>query len=328
MYKTLYSLKKQSYPQNKIEILVIDGGSVDDTIKIAKKFRCKIYKNTKTELIYGKHIGFLQSTGRYLIFLDSDEMLENHDSLKLKLHAFQRREEVKAVFPTGYKTPKRFFSLNNYSNEFGEPFSFFIYRESKGCEFLLQGWSKKFKKIYEDRRCAIFDFSNEESLPIIELWAGGCAIDLEYVKKTLPVVTRKPELVAHLFYLLNKNRCLLAITKDDPTIHYSSENFTKYLKKIKSRIKNNVYGNDMGKAGFNGRDDFQPIKFRLKRYLFIFYSFSLLLPLYDAVGLAIARRRFVYLLHAPLSLYTAVLIIYHFILKRLGFSPVIKPYGS
>ena len=36
--KCLTSVRKQNYPQNKIEIILIDGGSIDDTKKITKNF--------------------------------------------------------------------------------------------------------------------------------------------------------------------------------------------------------------------------------------------------------------------------------------------------
>lgn len=325
---TLDSIMKQTYPKSQIEVLIIDGGSTDQTIKLAKQFPCKILRNIKTELIYAKHIAFLKATGKYLMFLDSDEVLENSESLKIKHRSFQKNTKVKSVFLSGYKTPADFMPINNYSNEFGEPFSFFIYNESKGDRYLLADWSRKYKKVFEDQDCAVFDFTQEKILPIVELWAGGCTIDLEYARATFPEVKKNPDLLAHLFYLLNKYGNYLAITKNDPTIHYSSENLIKYLKKINSRIKNNVYGTPMGDAGFIGREDFQPWHFKLKKYFFLLYSLSLALPLWDALSLTLSRRKSAYLMHAPLSLYTAVLILYHYTRKLIGITPKLKTYGS
>ena len=37
----LDSIRKQNYPKNKIEILIIDGVSDDATISIARNFKCK-----------------------------------------------------------------------------------------------------------------------------------------------------------------------------------------------------------------------------------------------------------------------------------------------
>lgn len=324
---TLESIIKQTYPKNKIEILIIDGGSTDQTLKIAKEYPCRVLKNVKTELIYAKHIAFMKAKGKYLMYLDSDEVLGNLDSLKIKYRAFQTHPKVKSVFLSGYKTPVSFMPINNYSNEFGEPFSFFIYHESKGDKYLLNSWLGKYKKVLENKDCAVFDFTKEETLPIIELWAGGCSIDLEYARNAFPEVDKNPDLVAHLFYMLNEKGNYLAITKSDPTVHYSSENIARYLKKINSRIQNNIYNTPMGDAGFMGRELFQPLNFRLKKYLFPLYSFSLLLPVWDSIKLGYTRRQAIYLMHFPLTLYTASLILFYLLLKSIGISPKIRTYG-
>ena len=236
---TLESIKNQDYPRKKVEILIIDGGSTDKTRSIAKKYHCRILENHKTELIFAKQIGFLKATGKYLIYLDSDEVLENSRSLSLKYLASQNTNQVKAVMPSGYKTPSKYSSINYYINEFGDPFTFFVYRESKGDNFLIKDWLNKYKKVQEDKNCVIFNFKNVNSLPLIELWAGGCMVDLAYARANFPQIKKRPSLIAHLFYLLNNKNCLLAITKNDNTIHYSSSSIQKYLKKLSSRIKNN-----------------------------------------------------------------------------------------
>lgn len=328
--KTLESIKKQVYPQNKIEILVIDGGSTDNTKSLAKKFHCKIIPNPKTELIFAKHIGFFKASGKYLMYLDSDEVLENPNSFTLKYEAFKKDRRIKAVMSSGYKTPKDFSPINYYINEFGDSFSYFIYRESKGNEFLVMNWSEKYKneKVYEDKNCIVFSFLDVKPLPLIELWAGGCMIDLKYAKSTFLQIKGNPALIAHFFYLLNSKKALLAITKKDPTIHYSSSNLYKYLKKISSRVQNNVYQTDMGKGGFVGREQFQPFWLHLKKFLFVPYSLSIIFPLIDSAYLAITRKKLIYFVHIFLCIYTAFIIIYYYSLKLLGLKSEIKTYGN
>jgi glycosyltransferase involved in cell wall biosynthesis len=45
--RCLESIKRQTYPVNKYEIIISDGMSTDDTVKIAEDFGSKIVKNTK-----------------------------------------------------------------------------------------------------------------------------------------------------------------------------------------------------------------------------------------------------------------------------------------
>lgn len=327
---TLDSIKKQTYPKQKIETLIIDGGSTDATKKIAKKYRCKIIPNPKTDLIFAKQIGFNKAKGKYLIFLDSDEVFENASSISLKYSIFQKNKKVKSVMLGGYKTPSGYSSINNYINEFGDPFSFFMYRESKGDLFFYSEFSKRYRDItvLDNKDCIIFNFSKAKNLPLIELWAGGSMIDLAYTRKLFPQLRTNPDLIAHVFYLLNKQKMFLAITKNDNTFHYSCSSISAYFKKLQSRIKNNIFQTEMGKGGFSGREIYEPFLFKFKKYLFIPYSFTLLLPLIDSIILFITRKKTIYLMHWILCIYTSYLICYYYVLKYINAPPALKTYGK
>ena len=328
LIETLNSIKNQSYPKNKIEVLIIDGGSKDKTLEIARLFNCRIIDNPKTELVYAKHIAYLKASGKYLMYLDSDEVLENPNSLKKKCAAVKKDKRIKAVMPSGYKSPVDGTSINNYINEFGDPFTFFIYRESKSDKFLIGDWILRYKVVHKDNDFVVFNFSDVKNLPLVELWAGGCIIDLDITRKSFPEIKNNPGLLAHLFYLLNSQGYLLAVTKDDPTIHHSTDGINKYLRKISSRIKNNVFQNQMGRGGFMGREQFQPFWLNFKKYLFAPYSFSLIFPLLDSLYLIMTRKKIIYLIHLPLCFYSISLIIYYNILKILNLKPKIKSYGT
>lgn len=325
--KTLDSIKSQNYPKNRIKIFVIDGGSTDDTIKIARKYRCKELINTKREDIFAKHIGYLKSSANYLVYLDSDELLESKDSLRIKVNAFRSNTMVFAIVPSGYKSPTNYPEINDYINEFGDPFSFFLYRESKSYKRLINDFSKRYKKIFENKYCVVFDYYRSQKLPLFELMAGGCTVDLKYLKKNFPEIKKNPSLVSHLFYLINKKQGLVAITKNDNTIHYSCDSLGKYLKKISSRVKNNVFQTKRGESGFFGREQYDPGAFKIRKFLFLPYTLSLFLPVLDSIWLALTRKKPIYLIHPFLCLYTSSLILYYYFLKALNFKPEVKSYG-
>lgn len=328
LQRTLSSVKSQTYPQNKIEILVVDGGSTDNTKNIAKSYNCKILPNEKVDPVSAKYIGFKKASGKYILCLDSDEVLSTPNSLRIKYQAFTKNDQVRAVIPSGYKTPQEGSSINYYINEFGDPFSYFFYQESKSGNNLLKSWSSKYQKILEYKDAAIFKFSDKVNLPLLELSAGGCMVDLEYTKKTFPQIKTDPSIIPHIFYLLNSKGALVAITKNDSTVHYSSDTLVRYLKKISSRVKNNVFTTSIGWVGFKGREQFQPLMLNIKKYLFIPYSLSLILPSIDSIQLALSRKRLVYLLHLPLCIYTSLMIIYFYTIKVLGAKPNIRIYGA
>ena len=53
----LESIRSQEYPQEFVEILVIDGGSTDQTLQIAKEWDARILVNPQQQQEYAKHIG-------------------------------------------------------------------------------------------------------------------------------------------------------------------------------------------------------------------------------------------------------------------------------
>lgn len=326
--RTLKSIHRQSYPKNKIEVLIIDGGSKDRTIEIAKIYGYKIIPNIKTDLIFGKHLGLLKATGKYLMFLDSDEVLENSKSLEIKVSIFQENNRIKSIMSSGLKTPKDYADINYYINEFGEPFSFFMHGLTQNPDFYIHQMSKKGRKVYEDKDCAVFSFYQIKPLPIIEPTGAGSMVDLGFLKSKFPQIKNNPFLTMLMFYLLNNCDTLLAVTKNDPVVHYSAGTLTKYLKKISSRVKNNTYQTTMGKAGFSGREKFQPKWFKFKKYLFFPYSFSLIMPIFESLYFAFVRKNYIYLIHPVICIYTAGLIIYYQLLKNLNVKLKIKGYGN
>lgn len=324
----LDSIVKQKYPKQKIEILIIDGKSSDGTLEIAKKYGCKIIINTKVDQVYAKHLGYLKARGKYLMFLDSDEVLDNTSSLNLKVEEMRSNPELKAVISSGYQVPENYPSINMYLSDIGDPFTFFMYRDSKDPRFFLNNLKNNYKVLRENKTSVIFDFFHSSSLPFIELTSMAVLIDLDYVKTNLPEVLKRYSLHTHLFYLLNNKQKHFAVMKNDRVSHFSASTVGNYLKKINSRIKNNIYGTDMGTAGFKGREPYDSNWHSFKKILFGLYVLSLLPVIIDSVYLALSRGKLVYLLHFPIGLYSMLMIFYYYTLKMLGIKPKLVGYGD
>lgn len=64
--KALYAIRTQNYPQDKIEILVVDGGSTDHTREIAAKYKAIVLNNKKKLPETAKEIGFCACSGKYV----------------------------------------------------------------------------------------------------------------------------------------------------------------------------------------------------------------------------------------------------------------------
>lgn len=74
--KCLDSLLKQDYPKEKLEILLVDGGSVDNTQKIIEDYMVryeymKLVKNPKKTVQYAMNIGIKNASGCYIVRMDA-----------------------------------------------------------------------------------------------------------------------------------------------------------------------------------------------------------------------------------------------------------------
>lgn len=66
----LLSLSKQSY--KRIETIVLDDGSTDDTVEIAKTHTSRVYSREHAERSIQRNFGARQAKGEFLLFLDAD----------------------------------------------------------------------------------------------------------------------------------------------------------------------------------------------------------------------------------------------------------------
>ena len=83
---TLSSLISQDYPCNRFEILVVDGMSTDDTVKIAASFsekdpRVRIILNPARLSSAGRNLGVIKSIGDIILFIDGHIYIDNNQLL-------------------------------------------------------------------------------------------------------------------------------------------------------------------------------------------------------------------------------------------------------
>jgi len=320
----LESIRKQDFDQNLIEILVVDGGSSDNTLDIAREFNCRIISNPEVQPEFAKYHGILDASGKYAVFLDSDEVLDNKYAMQNRVNIFEK-ENIKLIFTGGYIKPKNSNYINDYINNFSDPFSFFMYGTSSDYRYYFKTMTRKYNHILRNKY-AIIGFGDNDIIPLSDLCAGN-SIDLEYFRNSIYKEDCGANIIIELISLIIKKEKNFVILKDDFIVHYSSDSFKKYLKKIKWRIINNIfYKKDA--AGFTNKEGFNSDWFKIKKYLFVPYALTLFLPLLLSIYFSIIRRNSVLLLHVFLTFYTGILICYYYILKILNINPKLKVYGK
>ncbi len=323
----LGAVRQQTYPQDCVEVFAVDGGSTDNTHEVARSYGCVVLENPQTEPVSAKYIGFKAARGKYLVYLDHDEELINANALMEMVETFRRHPNVRTVDSSGYVNPPGHSIFNEYINEFGDPFSFFMYRQSRGANFHLSAIARKAKVVADDELATVFAPSPRNTGLFIENLAAAVATDLEFVRQCVKI--EEAQDLCHLFFLLNEQGASFAVAKNNPLRHYSGDTLKKFLGKVKWRVKNNIHHTSgVGAAGFHGRQSYQSKFFRYKKFLFIPYAFSLILPLADALWLVATRKKVFYLAHVGLTIYTAWLIVFHILLRTIGVKPGMKSYDE
>ena len=327
LQRPLDAIRKQSYPQDKIEILIIDGGSTDGTLEIAKEYDCIVLNNPKTDPVNAKIIGMNNATGKYLVTIDHDEVLTNPDSIKIRVEAMLKNPECKVAFCSGYKCPQGYSGVNEYISEFGDPFSLFYYRFSKGYRFYKRALDKRATQISENEHYYVYSFDKPLDRVIVEIVCFATMIQLDYFRGLINPEREADEFV-HLFYMMvakGDNKAILS--KNDPLEHYSVDSLRKYLPKIKWRIINNIHYSDKAVQGFTGREDHTKST-GIRKYFFLIYSLSAIFPCLDGAYLSITRGNVFFLLHPLLCIYVSFYILVQFFLKAIGHKPALKNYDG
>lgn len=325
--KVLAALRDQDYPQELMEILLIDGGSTDSTFDIAEKYGCTVVNNPKTEPIYAKMLGVQAASGSYLMTLDHDEVLEDKESVTRRIKLLENDSKCKVAFCSGYKRPTDYPLLNQYISEFGDPFSLYMYYFSKDWNYYERALKKCCKLLEETDDYIKVSFESLKKDIIIELCCLATIIDLEYFKSTLRIDESEDRFVQCFYLMLENGDYEAVLTKNDPLVHYSVDSVKAYFPKLKWRIMNNIYFADKGKSGFSGRELHQKSA-RFKKYGFILYSFFVPICLTHALLMAVTRKNWVYILHPVFCLYVSIEILFQLLLKKLGYTPKLKSYDG
>ncbi len=95
--ETLDSVLSQSF-QN-LEVIVVDDGSTDGTLDILKSYgkRIKLFRQKHAGRGVARNLGIKKSQGKYLAFLDSDDVWLKH-KLKLQVEILEKKSHIVCVY--------------------------------------------------------------------------------------------------------------------------------------------------------------------------------------------------------------------------------------
>lgn len=307
--KCLASIKSQNYPKNKIEIIIADGGSIDDTLSVAKSYGAKIVRNRDVHQEPGKTYGSKLAMGEILFFIDSDNVLTRKDWLLLMTRPYLENPHIIGLLPQTEPSPDSN-SLNQYFGYlFTDPFTWFVYKDAAN--------PKDYDRIYKPLKITeyykIYKFLPNNH-PLFGL-AQGVGIKAEYKEKTLGC---NDDILAGIRLISQGG--LIAYVPKASIYHYHVNGFTQFIKKYRWRIRNNLIQKVRG-MGFLQRESYMSSRRKCMKMLFIPYAFSIIFPLLDSIILSVKYKNIVMMWHLLACLTLAIEISYEVIKFKMGIIP-------
>lgn len=315
-------IKKQTYKN--YEILVIDGWSNDKTKDIAQQYWCKIIDNPKKQQEYAKHIWLLQAKWEYIMFLDSDEVLDSIDSVEARSYSMENWNLDVLLF-WWYQNPQWYSDINEYINAFADPFAWWMYGIGWWKEFWLSDLKKKYNLV---DRWKYFDISfGGKDLPLVDFCASNM-LRKSFVYKKLSNLD-DPMIIPSLFYQMVALWANVGIMNSKYTItHYSADSMWKYINKLIRRVKANINHKDIPGTGFANRVSYQSKWLSFKKFLFPIYSISIILPALDSIKRWYLGHNNIYFMHTYLCLVVTYYIILEYTKKILKINSWLHTYGK
>lgn len=299
--RCLHAILNQEYPKNNIEIIVMDGGSTDKTISLAKKYGAKIYFNEKKLAEPGLAMAYEKATGDYMVFMAADNIIFDKQWTKKMIQPFlDDPNQILASFSKVMNDPNDNI-WNKYLNEDADPFSAFVFGNASHPE--------TFNKIYpilkETKAYAIYDY-DIYNFPLIAL-AQCTVLKTKMIRKQ----GSHYDDILPLIHLIQDGK-QIAYIKNTGIYHFSVKGFTNLRLKFKQRIFNSIKT-----SSYVSREEYVSPQRKVKRYLFLPYSLSVIIPLFDGIVLAIRKRKIYMLLHPIVCFIIGFYILFNFMKIRI-----------
>ncbi len=316
---TLASIKKQSISKDDIEVIVVDGGSSDKTIQMARRAGAIVINNPKRLPEYAKAIGLENASGYFALRMDSDEEFSYVDQLNDKMHFLKSHPDIKVLIPNRYIAGrKKLCGISaTYLNVLGDPFNYFIYN-TKHDKY------ETYKKyiIEENKNRAVMKFKNTDIYPLTD--SGTFCFSVDYVREKYPKEFNTIEFACNTFDRIISDTGLCGCIKGDDIHHNCRSSFKTYLEKLKFRVINNVFYKSEG--GFSTKADINKA-LTVRKRKFVLYALIVPIPIIDSIRLAIYHKNLTFLFHFVYVYYVCIMAVFYLCLKVMGYDRKNKVYG-
>lgn len=283
------SVKTQDYPQDKIEVIVVDGGSKDKTLEIARSYSfCKIKIIPTDGPEEATAIGYNMSSSDYVVNYPSDNVLPDKNWLKRMVKPLEENKDIVASETTRYTYNSKDKPLNKYFALFGmnDPVAFYLNKRDRGAYF-EEGWYLSAPA--EDKGDYYLATFTKDNLPTVG--ANGFVVRTKIIQKA----TKDPKKFSHIdtcVDLLEMGYNHIAFVKTS-IWHKTGEELGNFFKK-RRKYAMNLY---FKKQSMRRYHLYNPKTDTLKLILFILYSLTLIEPVLQSLRGYLKIRDTAWFLH-------------------------------
>lgn len=297
----LASVREQNYISS-LEIIIADGGSTDNTLNIAKKFRAKVIPvpEHKQNAEYNKGVAVNAAKNDILLMIDHDNILPHKNWLKRMIEPLLENDQIFGAGVLKFHYDKKMTMVDRYSALLGgaDPVPFF-FNKSAHQSYLYDGFHLRARLVKEKK--GYYEVKlNPDKLPA--LGGNGAVLRRSLLKKA----KSSPDYFFHIDIhvdLVRQGYTSYAFVKDT-VIHLTNNNFIPFLRRRRYFIEKYHFV-DNTKRRYSIYD---PIADRLALIEFIIYASTIILPTIDAVRGYIKIPDLAWFLHPVMCL--GILLIY------------------
>lgn len=290
------SFNRQKIEKTDREVLIIDGGSTDDTRQIAKKNGATIFHNPHKLTEPAVALGFELARGELVMVLAADNFFPDPSALIKMIGVFNDKKII-AAFPK-HDTGPGDNIYSRYVNTFTDPYTHFVYQDAANA----RTFHRLYKTVVHNELFDIYDYKTNKKRPIIAL-AQGFTIR----KKLLPTRTEISDDVLSVYRMIDEGK-QMAYVHGISLWHYTIADTAQFISKTKRAVENALLRRD---SGITQRNRYLTQAQKLRMCLYLPYAFTIVLPLLQSIIGAIRFREPAWLAHWYVTIFSAVIIVEH-----------------
>ena len=301
--RCLTLIRSQNYPQEKIEIILGDGGSKDKTKEIAKKYKAKVIDvpEDKQHAEYNRGVAFNAGSGELSLIIDHDNFLPSNNWLKEMVKPLIEDKSIVASSTCYYHYDRKYNLMDRYFALFGtsEPLPYYLKKADRmpqtAKEWVLVGQAEDKGEYFKVK-------FEKDPRKFPSIGSNGCLMRRELVQENAKADPENHYPIDVLYDVVEKGFDTFAFVKNS-IIHLThSRGFFEFMKR-RRRFVEKYHFQELSKRRWSVVMPGDEVGVGL----FVLFSLTFVKPTLDAFMGFIKIRDFAWFVHPLMCFGTTVI---------------------